>query len=163
MDPPALNVRVRAGGRSDLPAIAGLVRALARYEGLAHQIDWTQAELGESLFGPEAVARVLLAEPEPGAVPVGLAIWYPTYSTFFNERGIWVEDLFVLEEHRGRGVGTALLEELFRLAGDGRVEWAVLDWNRPAIAFYESMGARPVDGWKVYRWRRQEQRRIDWR
>ena len=87
-----------------------------------------------------------------------LAIRFPTYSTFLGRPGIWVEDLFVRPEGRGAGVGTALLHHLFELAGDGRVEWAVLDWNEPSIAFYQRQGARPVPGWTRYRWTAAEGR-----
>ena len=96
----------------------------------------------------------MLAEPAdpPGSPAVGIAVWFPTYSTFLGRTGIWLEDLFVLPDHRGTGIGLALLQHLFERAGDGRVEWAVLDWNEPSIAFYERQGARPVSGWTRYRW-----------
>lgn len=145
-------MRIRDAGRSDLPVIAELVRALAEYEHLTHQITWTEQQLGEALFGPGAVPKVLLAELD-GRV-VGVAIWFWTFSTFLGRRGIWVEDLFVLPEHRGKGAGTALMEHLFELAGDGRVEWSVLNWNTPSMEFYERIGAGPVEDWTVYRWRR---------
>lgn len=136
----------------DLPAIASLIRELAEYEQLAHEVEWDDAELGATLFGPDAVASTLVAEHDGDVV--GMAIWYRTYSTFQGRPGIWLEDLFVRPEHRGRGAGKALLEALFERAGRGRVEWAVLDWNEPSIRFYESLGARPVAGWTRYRWLR---------
>ncbi len=133
-----------------------MIRALATYEHLEDKVLWTEAELGRSLFGPDAVPRVVLAEvDDPPGVAAGMAIWFPTYSTFRGRPGIWLEDLFVRPGHRGRGVGRALLEHLFERAGDGRVEWAVLDWNAPSIAFYDSIGARPVAGWTMYRWLRE--------
>jgi GNAT superfamily N-acetyltransferase len=147
-------IRLRDAIPADLPVIAGLIRALADYERLTHEIEWTEDELAATLFGPDAVPRVVLAEPTdpPGATAVGFAVWFPTYSTFLGRNGIWLEDLFVLPDHRGTGVGLALLQHLFDRAGDGRVEWAVLDWNEPSIAFYERQGARPVPGWTRYRW-----------
>lgn len=148
-------MRIRDATPSDLPVIASLIRALADYERLSSEIEWTEEELGATLFGPDAVPRILLAEPTdlPGPA-VGLAVWFPTYSTFLGRPGIWLEDLFVLPESRGAGVGTALLHQLFERAGGGRVEWAVLDWNQPSIDFYRRQGARPVPGWTRYRWRR---------
>ena len=146
--------RLRDATRADVPVIGGLIRDLADYEGLTDDVVWTEESLAESLFGPDAVPRVVLAEPAdaPGVV-AGMAIWFPTYSTFLGRPGIWLEDLFVKPEHRGKGLGKALLLHLFDRAGDGRVEWAVLDWNRPSIEFYESVGARHLAGWLTYRWR----------
>ena len=103
------------------------------------------------LFGPDPVAHVLMAETDDGKV-AGFALWHRTFSTFLGRPGIWLEDLFVRPEARGAGVGTALLHHLFDRAGAGRVEWAVLDWNEPSIAFYGRQGARPVPGWTRYRW-----------
>jgi len=147
-------IRLRDAIPADLPVIADLIRALADYERLTHEIEWTEDELAATLFGPEAVPRVVLAEPvdPPGGRAVGFAVWFPTYSTFLGRPGIWLEDLFVLPDHRGTGIGLALLRHLFERAGDGRVEWAVLDWNEPSIAFYERQGAKPVPGWTRYRW-----------
>ena len=138
---------------ADLAVIAELIRSLADYEHLADEVVWTDEQLGESLFGPVAVPRVVLAEvDDPPGTMAGLAIWYPTYSSFLAEPGIWLEDLFVRPEYRGRGLGRDLLEHLFERAGGGRVEWAVLDWNAPSIEFYDSLGAQPVPGWTRYRW-----------
>ncbi len=148
-------MRLRDATPDDLAAIAELIRSLAEYEELADEVVWTDEQLHDSLFGPDAVPRVVLAEVDDaggGVVVAGLAIWYRTYSSFLAEPGIWLEDLFVRPEHRGRGLGRALLEHLFERAGRGRVEWAVLDWNTPSIEFYESLGARPVGGWTRYRW-----------
>jgi GNAT superfamily N-acetyltransferase len=146
-------MRLRDATPADVAVIADLIRALAEYERLTHEIEWTGDGLAATLFGPEAVPRVVLAEPtDPPGPAVGLAVWFPTYSTFLGRPGIWLEDLFVRPESRGAGVGTALLRHLFDRAGDGRVEWAVLDWNEPSIAFYRRQGARPVPGWTRYRW-----------
>ena len=141
---------IRDAVADDLPAIAELIKELAAYEQMLDEVEWDEALLASTLFGSGAVPSVFLAEDE-GAV-VGMAIWFRTYSTFQGRPGIWLEDLFVRLEHRGRGHGRALLHALFDRADGGRVEWAVLDWNEPSIRFYESLGATPVDGWTRYRW-----------
>jgi len=141
---------IRPATPADLEAIAELIRALAEYEQLAHEVEWDRDQLADSLFGPDAVPSTLVAESD-GEI-VGIAIYYRTFSTFQGRPGIWLEDLFVRPEHRGGGHGRALLDALFELAGDGRVEWAVLDWNEPSVRFYESIGAKPVAGWTRYRW-----------
>jgi GNAT superfamily N-acetyltransferase len=104
----------------------------------------------EHLFGPHPAASVTMAVDDAGDV-VGFALWFRTFSTFLGRPGIWLEDLFVRPEHRAKGYGGELLRDL-RGRTDGRVEWAVLDWNQRAIDFYRSLGARPVDGWTTYRW-----------
>lgn len=143
---------IRDATVEDLEDVAALIRALADYEELAHEVEWDLEQLGATLFGPDAVPRTLLAVDEAGGATVGIAIWFPTYSTFQGRPGIWLEDLFVLPEHRGGGHGRALLQALFDRVDGGRVEWAVLDWNEPSIRFYEALGARPVSGWTRYRW-----------
>lgn len=143
-------IHIREATPADLGIVADLIRALAAYEKLTHELVWTEDELAEALFSPRAVPRVLLVECN--GLVAGFAVWYPTFSTFHGRPGIWLEDLFVLPEFRGRGAGRALIEHVFQLAGDGRVEWAVLDWNTASIAFYESLGALPADGWTRYRW-----------
>jgi GNAT superfamily N-acetyltransferase len=154
-----VSIHLRDATPDDLPVVAELIRALAEYERLTDEVRWSDEELGRSLFGPDAVPRVVLAElAQADGTPAevaGMAIWFPTYSTFRGRPGIWLEDLFVRPEHRGHGVGRALLDHLFERAGDGRVEWAVLDWNAPSIAFYRSLGAQPVQGWTIYRWLRR--------
>ena len=143
---------IRPATADDLPEIAALIHDLAIYEKLEHEIEWTgAADLGETLFGPSPAANVLMAETATGDV-AGFALWFTTYSTFLGRRGIWLEDLFVRPEFRGGGFGKELLTTLMTMT-DGRVEWAVLDWNEPSIAFYRSLGAEPVDGWTRYRWR----------
>ena len=141
---------VRDATPDDLAEICALIRDLADYERLAHEVELDEAEVGRHLFGDDPSAAVLIAETDDGAV-AGMALWFRTFSTFLGRPGIWLEDLFVRPEHRGRGLGLALLEAL-RARTDGRVEWAVLDWNESAIAFYEALGARPVEGWIRYRW-----------
>jgi len=140
---------VRSAAIDDIVVVGELIRAVAEFEKLLDQVKWSLDELRDSLFGPDAIPRVLLAELD--GEPAGLAIWFPTYSTFLARPGIWLEDLFVPPRFRGRGVARALLQHLFALADGGRVEWAVLDWNVDAIAFYESTGARAVTGWTTYR------------
>ncbi len=141
---------IRPAVTTDLAEIAALIRELADYERLAHEVEWREHELGAALFGDDPAAHVLVAEADDGRV-AGFALWFRTFSTFLGREGIWLEDLFVRTEHRGGGHGRALLETL-RAMTDGRVEWAVLDWNETAIGFYRSLGARPVDGWTRYRW-----------
>jgi GNAT superfamily N-acetyltransferase len=160
---------IRRANPDDLPIICALITGLAEYEKLAHEIVWTPEQLGETLFGPNAVPKVELAiddDDRPtsdggsGSSPighslagdvVGMALWYPTFSTFLGQSGIWLEDLFVLPSARGKGYGLLLLQHLRSLT-TGRVEWSVLDWNEPSIRFYDALGARPVDGWTRYRW-----------
>ena len=141
---------IRPARPEDLAEICSLIRELAAYEQLEHEVVFDEAEVARWLFGTEAVASVHLATAEAGEV-AGMALWFPTVSTFLGRPGIWLEDLFVRPAHRGRGHGLALLQAL-RALTDGRVEWAVLDWNEPSIRFYESLGARPVEGWTRYRW-----------
>jgi GNAT superfamily N-acetyltransferase len=146
---------IRRATRDDVAIIGALINGLAEYEQLAHEVVWTEQQLTESLFGPTAVPSVELAVDDATGRVVGLAIWYPTYSTFLGRPGIWLEDLFVVPEARGAGHGLALLQHLRGLT-DGRVEWSVLDWNEPSIRFYRSLGAEPVDGWTRFRWPPEE-------
>jgi GNAT superfamily N-acetyltransferase len=143
-------VPVRPAEPADLDAIAALIRELAAYEHMSDDVVWELDDLRRELFGPDPAAQVLLAESDDGSV-AGMALWFPTFSTFLGRRGIWLEDLFVRAEHRRRGHGRALLAHLRGLT-DGRVEWDVLDWNTSAQAFYDELGARPVPGWVRYRW-----------
>ena len=132
--------------------ILEMIRGLAVYEKLEHAMTATEAELRETLFGERPGAEVLLARA--GGEWVGFALFFPNYSTFLAKPGIFLEDLFVKPEARGKGVGVALLREIARLAvarGCGRVEWSVLDWNEPSIGFYKKLGAIPMDEWTVFR------------
>lgn len=146
-------MRVRGAEEADVGLIAGLVRELAEFERLLHEVRLTEDALRDALFGERPYAEVAIAEDER-AEPMGFALYFHTYSTFLGQPGIYLEDLFVRPEHRGAGVGTALLRHLGRLAaerGCGRLEWAVLDWNEAAIEFYRRLGARPTADWTVYR------------
>jgi GNAT superfamily N-acetyltransferase len=143
---------VRAATIDDVPLILRGIRALAEYERLAHECVATEAQLRDTLFGANPVAEVVLAFQ--GDEPAGYALWFRSYSTFLARPGIYLEDLFVYPECRGRGLGRALLVHLARIAvarGYGRVEWAVLDWNEDAMRFYRSLGAVPVDDWTICR------------
>jgi GNAT superfamily N-acetyltransferase len=143
---------IRAARPDDVPIIAALIRDLAAYEHLEHEVVFDEAVLGDHLFGERRYAEVIIAETEDG--PVGFALFFHNFSTFLGRPGIYLEDLFVRPGARGRGLGKALLVELGRLArarGCGRIEWAVLDWNEPSIAFYRSLGAAPKDEWVLYR------------
>ena len=147
-----MTVRLRPANKVDVPVIAELIRGLARYEKLEDQVEMTEELLAAGLFGERPYAEVVLAEEDGAAV--GFALFFHNFSTFLGRPGIYLEDLFVLPEHRGLGIGRMLLAHLARLAverGCGRLEWAVLDWNRDAIGFYESLGARPNSEWTVYR------------
>jgi GNAT superfamily N-acetyltransferase len=147
-----MSVLIRDAEPADAADVLALVRALSEYEKLAHHCEATLPDVERELFGPDRVAHALVAKK--GEVTVGIAIWFHNFSTFLARRGIWLEDLFVLPEHRGEGIGRALLVELARRARAlrcGRLEWAVLDWNESAIGFYESLGARKVDGWHIFR------------
>lgn len=143
---------IRPATPEDVPIIATLIRELAEYEKLAHEVVLHEEDLREHLFGARRYIEVVLAE-EDGAV-VGMALFFHNYSTFLCKPGLYLEDLFVRPEYRGKGHGKALLSHLARLAverGCGRFEWSVLDWNTPAIEFYKSFGAVPQDDWTVFR------------
>ena len=136
----------------DLGDILVFIRALARYEKLSHEVVASEEKLGEWLFGDRPAAEVTIARA--GGKAVGFALFFTTFSTFLGRPGIHLEDLFVDPEHRGIGIGKALLQHLARISCDrgyGRLEWAVLDWNEPAIRFYESIGAAAMDDWTIWR------------
>jgi len=143
---------IRAATEGDVPLILQFIRDLAEYERLSHKVIATEERLRASLFGSPRFAEVIIAEEN--AVPVGFALFFHNYSTFLAQPGIYLEDLFVKPEARGRGYGKALLMHLAQLArerGCGRVEWAVLNWNQPSIDFYKALGAVPMDEWTVFR------------
>jgi GNAT superfamily N-acetyltransferase len=143
---------IRPAEPSDVPAILSLIRELAEYEHLADACIASEDLLKKHLFGPDRAAEALVAID--GTAVVGYAIYFKTFSTFLALPGIYLEDLFIQPAHRGKGLGKGLLRELARIAttrGYGRVEWSVLNWNAPAITFYESLGAKPLDDWTMYR------------
>jgi GNAT superfamily N-acetyltransferase len=144
--------RIRRAERSDVPLILSLVRELADYERLTDQAVATEELFETHLFGEQPAAEALIAEVDEEAA--GFALFFTTFSTFVGRPGLWLEDLYVRPQHRRSGVGRALLEHLARMAierGHGRIEWTALDWNEPALDFYAGLGARPVDGWTIYR------------
>ena len=143
---------IRPATEDDVPIILSLIRELAEYERLSHEVVATEGLLRESLFGDRRGAEVLIACCK--GAPAGFALFFHSFSTFLGRPGIYLEDLYVKPKFRGRGIGRALLAHLARLAkerGCGRLEWAVLDWNEPAIKLYKSIGAVPMDEWTVYR------------
>jgi GNAT superfamily N-acetyltransferase len=143
---------IRPALPDDLPAVLSLIGQLARYEHLEHEVVGSEEQLRAALFGPRRYAEVLLVE-DGGAV-VAFALFFHNFSTFLCKPGLYLEDLFVVPEHRRRGWGKKLLRELARIAverGCGRFEWSVLDWNEPAIAFYRSLGAVRMDDWRIFR------------
>lgn len=144
---------LRAGEPRDLADLVRLIAALADYEKLTHLLDITAEKLRPHLFGDKPVAEALVAELPNGSV-VGFALFFTNFSTFLCRPGLYLEDLFVLPEHRQLGIGKAMLQALARLAverGCGRFEWSVLDWNEPAIRFYEKMGATAMPDWRICR------------
>jgi GNAT superfamily N-acetyltransferase len=143
---------IRPAEPKDVPVVAELIWQLARFEKLESEVVLTEELLMAGLFGARPYAEAVLAEED--GEPIGFALFFHTFSTFLARPGLYLEDLFVLPEHRGRGVGRSLLAHLARLAierGCGRLEWAVLNWNKEAIRFYERLGARPNSEWTVYR------------
>ena len=143
---------IRFAVADDTAAILGFIRDLADYEKLSHQVVADEAQLRLTLFGVRPAAEVLIAEL--GGAPVGFALFFQSYSTFLAKPGLYLEDLFVRPVARGKGVGSALLSALGRIAIErqyGRVEWSVLDWNEPAIRLYQSLGAAAMTEWTVNR------------
>src|SRR3954469_23250583 len=143
---------LRSATAADVPLILELIRSLAEYEKLAHEVVATEETLRRTLFGPTPAAQVVIAEVD--ARPAGFALYFFNYSTFLAKPGLYLEDLFVKPEFRGAGTGKALLLHLAKLAnarGCGRMEWSVLDWNQPAIDFYEALGARRMKEWQICR------------
>jgi GNAT superfamily N-acetyltransferase len=146
------DIRIVSATEADVPVILEMIRGLAEYEKLSHVVCATEEQLRQTLFGERPAAEVLLAHWN--GEPVGFALFFPNYSTFLAQPGIYLEDLFVKPDARGKGAGLALFIELARIAvarGCGRVEWAVLDWNEPSIGFYKKLGAVPMDEWTTFR------------
>lgn len=145
-------LRIRTAEPSDVRLLLDLVRELAEYERMAHEVVATEDLFASALFGPHRPVEAIIAELD--GTPVGFAIYFHNFSTFVGRRGLYLEDLFVRPMYRGRGYGEALLAHLARLAverGCGRFEWSVLDWNEPAIGFYRKLGAVPMHDWTVFR------------
>jgi len=148
----ATEARVRAAEPADVPAVHRMILELAEYERLRDEVRATEADLREALFGPRPVVEAAVAEEAGEAV--GFVLFFTNYSTFVGRPGIYMEDLYVRPAWRGRGHGRRLMEHVIRLArerGCGRVEWAVLVWNEPAIRFYRAVGARPLEDWRLWR------------
>ncbi len=143
---------IRSAGPGDAVQVLEFIRGLAEYERLAHEVVATEEAIERTLFGPSPAAEVLIAEWDgQGAA---FALFFSTYSTFLAKAGIWLEDLFVIPAFRGHGIGRAMLSHLATLTIErdcGRLEWAVLDWNEPAIGFYRRLGAEAQDEWTTWR------------
>lgn len=146
------NFSLKPAAAADVPVILAFIKGLAAYEKLSHEVVATEESLRETLFGERSYAEVIIGYFE--REPVGFALFFHNYSTFLGRPGIYLEDLFIKPEMRGNGFGRVMLTYVARLAherGCGRFEWAVLDWNEPAIKFYESLGAKPLNEWIVNR------------
>ncbi len=146
------SVSLRAAKERDVGVILGFIKELADFERLSHEVVATEAMLARHLFGDRPVAEAIVAEFD--GAPVGFALFFHSFSTFLGKPGLYLEDLFVTPSLRGKGIGRALLRRVSKLALErdcGRVEWAVLDWNEPAIKFYEKIGAAPMVEWSTYR------------
>lgn len=143
---------IRPATPDDVALILAFIRGLAEYEHLEHLVTASEASLREALFGPQPGAEVSLAFA--GETPVGFTVYFHTFSTFLGKRGLWLEDIFVKPEYRRHGYGRALLLHVARIAhqrGCGRFEWSALDWNTPAIDFYNGLGAIALDDWTIFR------------
>jgi GNAT superfamily N-acetyltransferase len=153
MEPTTLKtLRIDPASEADTPLILSFIKGLAEYERLADTVAATEESLRESLFGARRYAEVVIARLDDQ--PAGFALFFHNFSTFAGKPGLYLEDLFVLPEYRGRGIGKALLIYLAKLAVErmcGRFEWVVLDWNSPAIEFYRNLGAIPLDDWRLFR------------
>src|SRR5256885_12832437 len=145
-------MKIRAATREDVPIILQLIRDLAEYERAPGEVTTTEEQLADVLFGERRAAEVLLAFENDA--PVGFAVFFQNFSTWLGQPGLYLEDLFVKPEARGKGYGRSLLVHLAKIARDhncGRMEWAVLTWNEPAIQFYKKLGAGSLDDWRVFR------------
>lgn len=146
------NLVIREAVRTDAPQILGFIKELAEYEKLSHEVVATVADIEQTVFAGDARAHCLIAEYE--GQPAGFALYFFNYSTFLGKYGIYLEDLYVKPEFRGKKIGYRLLQKLAQIAVEkdcARVDWSVLDWNQPAIDFYNSIGAKPMDEWTVFR------------
>jgi len=146
-----INLNIRKASIDDVPLILKFIKELSVYEKMSEEVIATEDTLRETLFGDKSYAQVLIAEIK--GKPVGYALYFYNFSTFIGRPGLYIEDVYVTEEYRGQGIGTALFKYCARIAKENkcvRMEWLVLKWN-PARKFYENMGARPLEGWVVYR------------
>ena len=146
-----LDFEIRRATEKDLPVIVSFIRQLAEYERMSNEVVMTEDDMRRSLFGDRRFAEVLLAYFQEK--PVGFAVFFHNFSTFLGKPGLYLEDLFVIPEMRGNGFGRALLIELAKIARErncGRLQWAVLDWNEPAINFYKNLGAVPMSDWTIF-------------
>jgi GNAT superfamily N-acetyltransferase len=147
-----MNITIRPATVEDVPLVLQFIKALAEYEKMSDEVRASEAGLRAALFGPKPDAEVVIAWA--GTEPAGFALFFHNFSTFVGRRGLYLEDLFVKPEWRGQGIGRQLLVHLARLAVErdcGRFEWAVLDWNEPAIQFYRGLGAHPLNEWTIFR------------
>lgn len=147
-----MTLSIRPAAASDSALIFDFIRQLAEYERLAHEVDASEGDIAQALFGPNP--RVFADIAEWDGEPVGFALWFYNFSTFRGRHGIYLEDLFVRPDHRSKGIGKALLKNLARRCvaeGLARLEWWVLDWNEPALRVYRSIGAVPMEEWTVQR------------
>jgi GNAT superfamily N-acetyltransferase len=143
---------IRPATEADIPLILRLIRELAAYEKLTHEVTATEPRLRSALFGERPAAEVLIGGVD--GEPAGFALFFPNFSTFLARPGLYLEDVYVRPEHRGKGLGRALLQRVAAIAAErqcGRLEWSVLDWNEPAIGFYRKLGAVPLHDWTVFR------------
>ena len=146
------NILIRSATEKDVPAILSLIKELANYEKLSDQVIATEDELKKVLFDENDFVEVLVAEY--GEQIIGQALFFKNFSTFLGKPGIYLEDLFVKPDMRGKGIGKALLDKIISIAKErnyGRVEWSVLDWNETAIDFYKKIGAKPLEDWTIFR------------
>ncbi|MDN4164322.1 GNAT family N-acetyltransferase [Cytophagales bacterium LB-30] len=146
------SLNIRSARPADAALILSLIKELAAYEKLSHEVSATEADIQSALFMPQASVECVIAEWE--GLPVGFALFFSNFSTFLSKKGLYLEDLYVKPEYRGKKIGKSLLLHLVQIAherGYGRMEWAVLDWNTPSIDFYKSLGACPMDEWTIFR------------
>ncbi len=146
------HIEIRKATAEDAALILKFVTELATYEKAANQVVATTSDIRASLFGASSTTHALICQAD--AEPIGYAVYFYNYSTWLGKSGLYLEDLYISPEHRGAGAGKAMLKHLAKIAvekGCGRFEWSVLDWNTPAISFYQSIGAKPQDEWVGYR------------
>ena len=147
-----IGLTLRFAETKDVPIILEFIKELAEYEKLSHEVVATEEKLNKSLFGARPLAEVIIADYL--TKPVGFSLFFHNFSTFLGQPGIYIEDIYIKPDHRGRGIGKTILVYLAKLAierGCGRIEWSVLDWNINALNFYNELGAQAMDGWTVFR------------